>query len=226
MYVTREASQGKPLYIDMEKYAKAKTGQKAWHNRVDRIGFQRSAPQNNYRRLIAAYIPADEYCFDTVSYVPRISRTTVDFDVLLAVLNSRLADWYFTIGSTNSKVNEYQFNNLPFPVFLDDASPEDAKKLHEIIAKIDADPSFAVEKLGSFLQVAPFGSVVKGTIKHLASRVRAIEGERGPVAKADRARLSSAAQPYQDAIDRVLFELVGFTPVEVLALNGRMETMS
>ena len=72
MYVLRGASQGESLYLDSAAYQKAKArSEKAFHTKVERIGFQRSAPQNNYRRVIAAYIPAGEFCFDTVSYVPR-----------------------------------------------------------------------------------------------------------------------------------------------------------
>jgi hypothetical protein len=79
MYVLREASQGVPLYLDAERYRRAKANsEKAFHSRVDRIGFQRSAPQNNFRRVIAAYVPAAEFCFDTVSYIPRGTATRID----------------------------------------------------------------------------------------------------------------------------------------------------
>lgn len=74
MYVLRGASQGEALYLDSAAYQAAKKGsEKAFHTRLDRVGFQRSAPQNNYRRVIAAFVPAGEFCFDTVSYVPRSS---------------------------------------------------------------------------------------------------------------------------------------------------------
>jgi hypothetical protein len=55
---------------------------------------------------------------DTVSNVPRGNYTLVSLDLLLALLNSALIDWYFSIGSTNSKVNEYQVNNLPLRIKL------------------------------------------------------------------------------------------------------------
>ena len=109
LYVLRGASQGEALYLDSAAYQTAKAGSgKAFHTRVDRIGFQRSAPQNNI--VITAYVPAGEFCFETVSYVPRGNATLVSLDLLLALLNSKLVDWYFSIGSTNSKVNEYQFD--------------------------------------------------------------------------------------------------------------------
>ena len=76
MYVLREASQGEALYLDASAFQAAyPNSEKAFHSRADRVGFQRSAPQNNYRRVIAAYVPAGEFCFDTVSYIPRAAST-------------------------------------------------------------------------------------------------------------------------------------------------------
>lgn len=42
----------------------------------------------------------------------------MDLHLLVALLNSKLLDWYFRLGSTNSKVNEYQFNALPIPAIM------------------------------------------------------------------------------------------------------------
>jgi hypothetical protein len=138
MYVLREASQGTEMYLDISTYQRAKAdSEKPFHSKKDRIGFQRSAPQNNYRRVIAAQIPAGEFCFDTISYVPRGAATRIDLDLLLALLNSRLIDWYFSIGSTNSKVNEYQFNNLPCPFFRPEmTSNEPSPQTDEVYGRL------------------------------------------------------------------------------------------
>jgi hypothetical protein len=142
MYALRGASQGDPLYLEPTAYQGAKArSEKAFHTRVERIGFQRSAPQNNYRRVIAAYIPAGEFCFDTVSYIPQGNTTLVDLDLLLALMNSKLVDWYFTIGSTNSKVNEYQFNILPCPVFRAVVTPSDAECARELTMASNDSPT-------------------------------------------------------------------------------------
>ena len=94
MYALREASQGTSLYLDEAAFQTAKANsEKAFHSRVQRVGFQRSAPQNNFRRVIAARIPVGEFCFDTVSYAPAGSATLINLDFLLALLNSRLTDW-------------------------------------------------------------------------------------------------------------------------------------
>ncbi len=114
LYVLRQASQGEPLYIDPAAFRAVRVRSKAYHGAMPRIGFQRSSPQNNFRRVIAARLPAGELCFDTVVTASG-QRRLLSGDFLLALLNSKLIDWYFRLGSTNSKVNEYQFNNLPCP---------------------------------------------------------------------------------------------------------------
>jgi hypothetical protein len=126
MYAIREASQGEPWYIDVGRFLKGKRPDaKAHHTNEERVGFQRSSPQNNFRRIIAALVPPNNFCFDTISYVPN-SQSSLSPHFLLGLLNSTLADWYFRLGSTNSKVNEYQFNNLPIPLFAPSLAAGDA----------------------------------------------------------------------------------------------------
>jgi Eco57I restriction-modification methylase len=226
MYVLREASQGVPLYLDANAFQSAKVGsEKAFHTRVERIGFQRSAPQNNYRRVIATRVPIGEFCFDTVSYIPRGSATLLDLDFLLALLNSRLIDWYFTIGSTNSKINEYQFNNLPCPAFQTPTA-NDEVLWKRISAVIDDDPRAVIGILGSGFGAGPFNPMIERSIIHLSRRIQAIETGRPSVSRAARSHLDSRAQPLQDAIDALLFALVGFGAADVTGLSSRLDAMS
>jgi hypothetical protein len=227
MYVLREASQGVPLYLDVQAYQTARArSEKAFHSRVDRVGFQRSAPQNNYRRVIAAHIPADEFCFDTVSYIPRGTLTLIDLDLLLALLNSKLTDWYFTIGSTNSKVNEYQFNNLPCPAFRSSRAADDQALLDDLLSELDRDPADILPALEPYLEEAPFNPAIEQLLIALCRRVRQIEEKRGSINRVERAHLATAAQPYQDTIDAILFRLVGFSRRETEALNERLARMA
>ena len=186
MYVLRGASQGESLYLDSAAYQKAKArSEKAFHTKVERIGFQRSAPQNNYRRVIAAYIPAGEFCFDTVSYVPRGNTTLIDLDLLLALLNSKLVDWYFTIGSTNSKVNEYQFNILPFPVFRSEATAADAKLARELLETSQRDPGDTMRIVDRVITETPFNPALAEILIELSRRIRAAESARRQVSRAE-----------------------------------------
>jgi hypothetical protein len=105
LYVVRAASQGEDVRLHVRRFLKGKQKDtKAFAYEYERVGFQRSAPQNNFRRIIAARIPRGSFCFDTISYITEKS-THIDLDLLLALLNSKILDWYFRLGSTNSKVN-------------------------------------------------------------------------------------------------------------------------
>ena len=59
-----------------------------------------------------------QFLFDTVSFVTEES-SKIDLGLVVAFLNSKILDWYFRLGSTNSKVNEYQYNALPIPRLTD-----------------------------------------------------------------------------------------------------------
>lgn len=76
MYAVREASQGEELYLDVPRFLKDKRqGSKALDHKYPKVGFQRSAPQNNFRRLIAAPVAVGQFCFDTVSYCTEASSS-------------------------------------------------------------------------------------------------------------------------------------------------------
>ena len=120
LYAVREASQGRLLFLDANQFLNgASKDSKAWDHQNWRLGFQRKSPQNNFRRLIAAPIAPGQFCFDSVSYVSRTS-SKIDLNLLMVLLNSKILDWYFRLGSTNSSINEYQFNNLPAIQVSDD----------------------------------------------------------------------------------------------------------
>ncbi len=71
LYVTRPASQGHDLYLNVEKFLEGKgKDTKAFHHRHQRVCWQESSPQNNFRRVIAALIPKDEFCNHKVNYLP------------------------------------------------------------------------------------------------------------------------------------------------------------
>ncbi len=123
LYVTRPASQGNDLYLNVEKFLADKGAQtKAFHHLYRRVCWQESSPQNNFRRVIAALLPDGEFCNHKINYVPEhTSRLPLEF--VLGLLNSNLIDWYFRLGSTNAAVSHYQVANLPCPVF-DESEPE------------------------------------------------------------------------------------------------------
>lgn len=226
LYSVREASQGTAVYVRRTAFLSGKRpDSKAFDYRHPRVGFQRKSPQNNFRRLIACPIQPGTFLLESVSYAPA-PESRVPPEVVLAILNSRLADWYFRLGSTNAMVSEYQFNNLPFPMFADARTPLDDRLRGAATAAIDGgrlDDAFTV--LTPALANPPFPLVVENVLVELVRRITAIEQARGEIARTERSALASAAQPFQDLIDRLLYAMAGLTPSEIAGLEERLARM-
>jgi len=222
LYAVRGASQGETIYLREEVYLRGKAPtSKAFHGQQTRLGFQRSSPQNNFRRIIATLVEPVSYCFDTVSYVPA-NASSLPLPLLLGLLNSRLSDWYFRLGSTNSKVNEYQFNNLPCPVF----GPDDGRNETEALSLLaSGDFEGAFRELQPALEEPPFSPAIQAVVIEAVNRISAIEADRGEIARVERSALAPTAQPYQDFIDRLFFAMAGLTDDEARALAERHARM-
>ena len=176
--------------------------------------------------MIAAYIPAGELCFDTVSYIPAgLLSTRLSLDLILALLNSKLLEWSFRLGSTNSKVNEYQFNILPCPVFRDDATDAEQRTETVVQARLDQNDASVRHLLPPANTGGPFSRVARTTLEALARKVRAAETARGEIGRRARSRLSDDAQPYQDEIDAILFDLAGFSVADCAHVEARLRVM-
>lgn len=240
LYVPRPSSQGEELYLDVEKFLEGKgEDTKAFHHRYRRVGLQESCPQNNFRRIIASLIPVMEFCNHKVNYLPE-HTSKVPLEFALGLLNSKLADWYFRLGSTNAAVSHYQLYNLPCPAFAEKPTAADAKMLADALAALDAwaagpgkkpkaDPEPMIQDVLRALQpalsVPPYGQTVRDVIVELVKRIIAIEAARGEIARSERSRLAPAAQPYQDLIDRILYALAGLSEPEWRGLEERLKTM-
>ena len=221
LYAVREASQGEDLRLNVKRFLAGKgKGTKAYAFQSARVGFQRSSPQNNFRRIVAARLEPGSFCFDTVSYVP-VGSSVVDPDLLLAFLNSAFLDWYFRLGSTNSKVNEYQFNVLPIPVIETEANVRDWQPL---IAgrswnRLRAELCTRCARSG----VMP--ADVAGAAAAMSRRIQEIEAERVLASRSDRSHLAAEAQPIQDTIDAVLFRCYGLSDDEGDYIKRRLKEM-
>jgi hypothetical protein len=220
MYAIREASQGEDIHLNVKKFlaGKDKDGKAFAHER-NRVGFQRSSPQNNFRRIIACRIPKDSFCFDTISYVTDDS-SKIDLDLLVAFLNSKILDWYFRLGSTNSKVNEYQYNALPVPTLGSTQNVdwkslferEDWKKLGDLLCNTCTQPC-----------VMPKG--VADALAKMSRAIQKIEDKRVLKSRSERSRLAPESQPIQDAIDAVLFRCYGLSEDDAKYIEKRLEEM-
>ncbi|MEX0716288.1 MAG: N-6 DNA methylase [Planctomycetaceae bacterium] len=226
LYVYRAPSQGNDLYLDVEAFLdSASDDGKAFHFRYPRIVLQESSPQNNFRRIIAAWMPAGEFCNHTINYCPQ-HKCDVDLRVLLAVLNTKLADWYFRIGSTNAHVSHYQLYNLPFPRIADGNSSIPARTASTIRRNLDrGNLTAALDCIRPFTESPPFDPGIAAIICHAVDRITAIEAARGDIARSERSALAPQAQPYQDFLDRLFYQLAGLTEAEAAGLEDRLSRM-
>ncbi len=228
LYAVRDASQGESKYIDRQQFvaAKARSG-KIRHTQERRIGFQRSAPQNNFRRIIAAPVAAGEFCFDTVSYIPE-SESRLSPLLLLALLNSQLLEWYFRLGSSNSKLNEYQFDNLPCPVFQPSPAEDTEKMVRKLESLVAENDSEIILQLG-IAEVKPGVSLTTtclAIIERLGQKICEIETIRVSVTKIARSKLDPRADVLQAVIDQILFTAAGFSRAEVEGIQRRMDALA
>ncbi|TWT40539.1 N-6 DNA Methylase [Phycisphaerae bacterium RAS1] len=225
LYLLRDASQGEAMYLRQRTFLDSKRpDSKAWDHRHERVGFQRKSPQNNFRRLVASRVPVGEFCCDSISYVPA-PDSKLPLNVVLALLNSRLLDWYFRLGSTNSSVNDYQFRMLPVPVF-ELSGPRDSKlpeRVHRAIAAGDWQSARALTD--PLLTNPPFGAAVMDCMDLLVQKIIDIESGRGKIARAERSALDPQAQPLQDVLDHMIYRMAGLTDADVEGLEERLARM-
>jgi hypothetical protein len=130
-------------------------------------------------------------------------------------------DWYFRLGSTNSKVNEYQFNSLPIPSICES---EDAPNLQSLIAARQWD-ALRNRLVASCAKPGTIPSGVAEVLATLSRYIQQIETERNLRSRSERAHLSPESQPVQNVIDEVLFRCYGLSPEEGEYITQRLTVM-
>ena len=221
LYVLREASQGEPIYLRKDKYLKGKPDSlKARHFEQCRVGWQESSPQNNFRRIIAAFIPQGEFCNHKINYIPEEdSKLSIDF--VLALLNSKISDWFFRLGSTNAAVSHYQIYNLPCLTFT-------SSLLQVGYLKLLSDSNWS--ELGDVLtrgctEPGVMPKTVAEALVEMSRRIQQIEARRVLKNRSERSHLDPESQPIQDAIDAILFRCYGLSHEEGEYISKRLKEM-
>lgn len=114
-YTTDDMSQGIVEYVNEKKYMKDfPKSEKALHHTYERIAMQGMSGANDKIRLISTLIPSGFYLAHSCNYI--IPSNNYDLKWLLGILNSKLANWFFKCFSTNSNVNSYEIEAIPFPL--------------------------------------------------------------------------------------------------------------
>ncbi|OIP64365.1 MAG: hypothetical protein AUK29_04760 [Nitrospirae bacterium CG2_30_53_67] len=221
LYALREASQGEELRLDVRAYLKDKSeNSRAFAHLHKRIGIQRSAPQNNFRRIIAAMLPEGVFCFDKLKYIPP-AASKIDLDLLIAVLNSIILDWYFRLISTNAMINEYQFNSLPAPTFSDEGPSVDWRSLVKSGKWADVGNMLCSVCVEPGVMHKP----VQDALTEMSRQIQKIEAARVLKNRSERSRLAPESQPIQNTIDRILFRCYGLSDEEAEYISKRLQEM-
>ncbi len=174
-----EARQGIDKYINVQNYELQIKGEKAVHTKLHRIGYQRNAALDSWRRLIFTVLPTPSYCFDSVSYF--LINGTKEY-ALLSMLNSELYEWRFRLTSSNNHVSTKEIASLPAIQFVfTTPAPERARlgaelrqlyadgKHAEILAQVDA--CLPKDEAGNFIAEQEQSDVVHDLLAFLAERM-------------------------------------------------------
>lgn len=111
-----DAVPGKERFLDLplflsKKGASADACRKrasVW--RVAQLGIRN---MHSLPRLIAALAPPDVYFGNSLNVYSPHAGTPIEY--IAGLLNSRLLDWLFRMGSGNNNINLYEMRRLPFP---------------------------------------------------------------------------------------------------------------
>ena len=114
-YTTLNPSQGTLEYVRYADYIRNVNSPKSKHHNFERIVMQGITGVNEKNRLKVAVSNEKEFCGHSTNYIVLKEEFTDHKFILLALLNSALYNWAFKITSTNSNVNSYEIESLPFP---------------------------------------------------------------------------------------------------------------
>lgn len=226
LYQLRRASQGEDIYLNVKAFLTGKgEATKAFHHRLERVGLQESSPQNNFRRIIACRIPRGNFCNHTINYTTE-AACTVDLSLILFVLNSSFADWYFRLGSTNAHVSHYQLANLPCPRFESRDSETDSRRRQVVASHLGNKEFTLLEK--ECLEAVSDGTC-NATAQHIiVSLVNFIEQEerrRGEIARVQRSQLAEDAERCQVILDKIMLVLLGIGEGQYGYIMQRLQEM-
>lgn len=111
---TEEMSQGLNETVNEEAYLNDfPNSEKAMHHSSIRIAMQGMTGANDKIRIVATVIESGIYLAHSCNYI--LPHSDIELHFILGILNSKLINWYFRCFSTNSNVNSYEIESIPFP---------------------------------------------------------------------------------------------------------------
>ena len=226
LYQLREASQGQAIHLDAHAFLNGKGEQtKAFHHRFERVGLQESSAQNNFRRLIACRIPRGFFCNHKINYTTD-KHARIPLELVLFVLNSAFADWYFRLGSTNAAVSHYQLLNIPCPRFKSKEDPLDKKMLDRLESQLEELDFAGIEKTSLELaEQQGCSPTIESIIVRLVRFIETEEHRRGHIARAARSSLSENGGPCQIILNKLILALLGLGADKHEYIANRLDQM-
>jgi Alw26I/Eco31I/Esp3I family type II restriction m6 adenine DNA methyltransferase len=128
--IRKSMSQGEIKFLNARKYLAENAGRKATHFQSPRIVMQGITGVNERIRLKMTLIKENIFCANSVNYMV-FHDQSINLKFALGILNSSLLNFTFSKFSTNSNVNGYEVDNLPFPQLVS------SKAQHPIINLVD-----------------------------------------------------------------------------------------
>lgn len=108
-----------PLFLEKKGASAEACRERAETWRVAQLGIRN---MHSRPRLVAALLPPGVYAGNSLNlYAP---RNGLALEYLAGVLNSRLLDWAFRLGSGNNNINLHEMRRLPFPASAPAADQE------------------------------------------------------------------------------------------------------
>ena len=226
LYQLRDASQGEDIFLDVNAFLDGRDGEsKAFHHRFERVGLQESSAQNNFRRIIACRIPKGCFCNHKINYTTE-KHAQVPLELVLFVLNSAFADWYFRLGSTNAAVSHYQLENIPCPRFSSSGGQVDQKMLDCLAEQLKAFDFSAIEgELMTLAEQRGCTPTLESGIMRLVRFVESQEARRGSISRASRSSLSEQGERCQSILDKLILALLGLGAGRHQFIKARLEKM-
>lgn len=128
---TLNMSQGEIEYLNESKYLKeCGSSEKSKHHQEERIAMQGMTGANDKIRLIMSIVPSGYYLANSCNYI--LPSEDYNLYALLAILNSKLMNWFFRCFSTNRNVNGYEVDNFPIVKL----QVPDSHKLESLVQKL------------------------------------------------------------------------------------------
>jgi hypothetical protein len=130
--IRNEMSQGEIMFLDSQRFLSKNKGDKTNHHQVTRIVMQGITGVNEKTRLKMTIIQPGVFCGNSANYII-FYNPDENLAYYLGILNSKLLNYIFSKFSTNSNVNGYEVDNLPYFSNVDIVKKEHIAKLVERI---------------------------------------------------------------------------------------------